>query len=139
MKTKNIQQYKKWSWKDNEEKEPFLKTSRKSRDLFIKLSSESKEQEQEHEPVNENEKIVTDQVSQTQSIPEKESNEKVSNNFLKPSNKREDTYNKMASREMMRQVGMNPYLNNSYVDGITIRDTYLMPYGESKPNLYTEE
>jgi len=137
MKTKNIQQYKKWSWKDNEEKEPFLKTSRTSRDLFIKLSSESKEQDQVNE--DENERIVTEQVSSTQSVPEQESEQKVKSTFLKPSNKREDTYNKMAGREMMRQVGMNPYLNNSYVDGITIRDTYLMPYGESKPNLYTEE
>lgn len=135
MKTNNIKKYKKWSWKDNEEKEPFLKTSRASRDLFIKLSSESKEQE----PVNEDEKVAMEQLSSTSSIPEQESEQKVKNTFLKPSNKREDTYNKMADREMMRQVGMNPYLNNSYIDGITIRDTYLMPYGESKPNLYKEE
>lgn len=139
MKTKNIKQYKKWSWKDNEEKEPFLKTSRTSRDLFIKLSSESKEQDQVNENENENERIVTEQVLSTQSVPEQESEQKVKSTFLKPSNKREDTYNKMADREMMRQVGMNPYLNNSYIDGITIRDTYLMPYGESKPNLYKEE
>ena len=79
MKTKNIKQYKKWSWKDNEEKEPFLKTSRTSRDLFIKLSSESKEQDQVNE--DENERIVTEQVSSTQSVPEQESEQKVKSTF----------------------------------------------------------
>lgn len=127
MKTNNIKKYKKWSWKDSEEKEPFLKTSRTSRDLFMKLNSEEP-------PDHNNEKASTQEVQESQ-----ESLEKVPTAFSKSRNKREDTYNKMADREMMRQVGMNPYLNNSYVDGITIRDTYLMPYAESKPNLYNDE
>jgi hypothetical protein len=39
----------------------------------------------------------------------------------------------MAQREPMVQMGTNPFLNTSYLDGITIRDKYLMPYHESKP------
>jgi hypothetical protein len=49
--------------------------------------------------------------------------------------KREDTYSKMAEREMVRQVGLNPFMNTDYVEGVTIRDKFLMPYYESKPNI----
>ena len=49
--------------------------------------------------------------------------------------KREDTYSKIAEREMVRQVGLNPFMNTDYVEGVTIRDKFLMPYYESKPNI----
>tara|TARA_B110000285_G_C15125729_1_gene620113 strand:- start:873 stop:1025 length:153 start_codon:yes stop_codon:yes gene_type:complete len=40
----------------------------------------------------------------------------------------------MGEREMVRQVGMNPFLRTDYVKGIEIRDKFLIPYHESKPS-----
>lgn len=43
-------------------------------------------------------------------------------------NKREDTDKKLAERQMMCQVNMNPYLtNNSYVQDLSIHDQFLKP------------
>jgi len=54
--------------------------------------------------------------------------------FSRTSNKREDTCTKMGEREMVRQVGMNPFLRTDYVKGIEIRDKFLVPYHEPKPS-----
>jgi hypothetical protein len=54
--------------------------------------------------------------------------------FSRTSNKREDTCTKMGEREMMRQVGMNPFIQTDYVKGIEIRDKFLIPFHESKPS-----
>ena len=41
-------------------------------------------------------------------------------------NKREDAYNRMSEREIVGQIGMNPFLENkSYVDDIIVQDNYL--------------
>ena len=43
-------------------------------------------------------------------------------------NKREDTDRKLAERQLIGQVNMNPYLtNNNYLDDVSARDTYLKP------------
>lgn len=43
-------------------------------------------------------------------------------------NKREDTDKKLAERQMMCQVNMNPYLtNNSYVQDLSVHDQFLKP------------
>ena len=34
-------------------------------------------------------------------------------------NKREDTYSKMADRQMISQIGQNPFLNNTYLDNVS--------------------
>jgi hypothetical protein len=54
--------------------------------------------------------------------------------FSRTTNKREDTCTKMGEREMMRQVGMNPFIQTDYVKGIEIRDKFLIPFHESKPS-----
>jgi hypothetical protein len=48
---------------------------------------------------------------------------------FRQSNKREDLDDKIASREMVQQIGFNPFLTNqtNYVDDIAIRDQYLKP------------
>jgi len=49
------------------------------------------------------------------------------NNF-KIENKREDAYNKIAEREMISQIGHNPFLDsNDYVKNIVARDLFLKP------------
>jgi len=48
---------------------------------------------------------------------------------FRETNKREDSYNKMAERQMVAQIGLNPFLENNtnYVEDVSIRDQYLKP------------
>jgi hypothetical protein len=50
--------------------------------------------------------------------------------FQRQPNKREDTYTRMAEREMVCQRGMNPFLsnnNNDYMTDLMNQETYLKP------------
>lgn len=59
-------------------------------------------------------------------------NETVALNGFKNSNKREDMDTKMSSREMIQQIGFNPFLSNSdYANDITISDQFLKPISTS--------
>jgi len=49
----------------------------------------------------------------------------------KPLNKREDTYSKMATREMVGQIGMNPFSNNNYLTDVIAQDNFLKPISTS--------
>lgn len=53
--------------------------------------------------------------------------------FKRTNNKREDTCTKMSERQMVPQVGMNPFMTTDYVKGLEIRDKFLIPAHESKP------
>jgi len=47
---------------------------------------------------------------------------------FKVSNKREELGDKLANREMIQQIGFNPFLGQTnYVDDISIRDQFLKP------------
>lgn len=49
-------------------------------------------------------------------------------NQFKVDNKRENAYNRMAEREMMSQIGQNPFLDsNNYVKNVVARDLFLKP------------
>lgn len=48
-----------------------------------------------------------------------------------PLNKREDTYNRMATREMIGQIGMNPFSNNNYLSDVITQDNFLKPISTS--------
>ena len=55
-------------------------------------------------------------------------NDNVATNGFKLSNKREDLDLKMADRQMIQQIGANPFLSNTnYADDISIRDQFLKP------------
>lgn len=45
----------------------------------------------------------------------------------KPMNKREDTYNRMAEREMVGQIGMNPFMNRNYLEDVMVQENFLKP------------
>ena len=46
----------------------------------------------------------------------------------KPLNKREDTYNKISEREMVGQMGRNPFmLDNNYINDVMIQENFLKP------------
>ena len=47
---------------------------------------------------------------------------------FKVSNKREELDSKISNRELVQQIGFNPFLGeSSYADDISIRDQYLKP------------
>jgi hypothetical protein len=55
-------------------------------------------------------------------------NQSLSGSGFKVSNKREELGDKLANRDMIQQIGINPFLNQSnYVDDISIRDQFLKP------------
>lgn len=55
-------------------------------------------------------------------------NQSLSGVGFKVSNKREELGNKLAGREMIQQIGFNPFLGQTnYVDDISIRDQFLKP------------
>jgi len=55
-------------------------------------------------------------------------NQNSSGNGFKVSNKREDLDLKIADRELVQQIGGNPFLSETnYVDDIAIRDNFLKP------------
>jgi len=55
-------------------------------------------------------------------------NQQLSGNGFKISNKREDLDFKIADRELVQQIGNNPFLSETnYVNDITIRDQFLKP------------
>ncbi len=55
-------------------------------------------------------------------------NQSLSGSGFKVSNKREELGNKLAGREMVQQIGFNPFLGQTnYVDDISIRDQFLKP------------
>jgi hypothetical protein len=49
----------------------------------------------------------------------------------KPTNRREDTYNKMAEREMMGQIGMSPFVNRNYLEDVMVQEQFLKPMSTS--------
>jgi hypothetical protein len=136
--------YNRWSWKGDKHCEPASRSIFSDREQYVNpqkepdsdsqdtSSSPSPSQPQVHSSLGREGGPDVDFETDTRQV-------RSNNTFLrKDSNKREDTYTKMAEREMIRQVGTNPFLNNNYVDGITIRDTVLMPYHESKPKIHKE-
>jgi len=125
----NIKSYNKWVWRDGSNYQPIERS-------YIKITKNNCQEinNSEQQPQDK-----TTQQNQQNQPPETIENTPDTQFIPQTNNKREDTYSKMAEREMIKQVGMNPFLNNSYVDGINIRDQFLIPYHESKPKLHSNE
>ena len=55
-------------------------------------------------------------------------NQSLSGSGFKVSNKREELGNKLANRELVQQIGYNPFLGETnYINDISIRDQFLKP------------
>ncbi len=55
-------------------------------------------------------------------------NQSLSNSGFKISNKREELDSKISGRELVQQIGFNPFLHeNNYVEDIAVRDQFLTP------------
>jgi hypothetical protein len=65
---------------------------------------------------------------------------------LASNNKREESYNKMAEREMVSQIGLNPFLhqnaetqnNNTYIQDVINRDLFMKPVNTNIEKPITE-
>tara|TARA_Y100000816_G_scaffold288619_1_gene273504 strand:+ start:2496 stop:2915 length:420 start_codon:yes stop_codon:yes gene_type:complete len=125
---------KKLMWRDEGKYVPPEKSSVKFKEAFeennpidypIENSNENHEENHEYQP----ESNTMQQMSEMNTL----SNSVFTN---MSNNKREETYNKMAERELVSQVSLNPFLQDQtpYEDVVTIRDKFLMPYYEKKPN-----
>ena len=58
-----------------------------------------------------------------------------SSHWSKPSNKREESYNKMAQRDMMGQTSRNPYIDDSVSYADNISNTFLTPISTSQDKI----
>jgi len=61
----------------------------------------------------------------------------------KPMNRREDTYHRMAEREMIGQIGYNPFSKNEYLNDVMQQEQFLKPISttiekENTKEKYTE-
>lgn len=108
---------KRWKWSDAGSNEPVLRSP------INKQQLEQLEQQAQRQQTEQPERIHQQTEPPSEPL----------DNFNDDKHVRENTYARMAQREPMVQMGTNPFLNTSYLDGITIRDKYLMPYHESKP------
>jgi len=109
-----------WKWSNGEKYERSSRVENKNRQQEIQRIQYSKE---------------TENSAYIQSLHYDENNWETNSSFLinnetfvRGSNKREDTDNKLSERQMFAQVNMNPYLsNNNYLEDLNVRDTYLKP------------
>jgi hypothetical protein len=60
-------------------------------------------------------------------------NQSLSGSGFKVSNKREELGDKLANREMIQQIGFNPFLGETnYINDVIARDTFLKPINTSQ-------
>ncbi len=107
-----------WAWSDGQ---PYERSSRRTRDA-------ASQKESTHEYSK-----ALEQSAYSTSLHHDENtwdilNQSLSGSGFKVSNKREELGDKLASRDMVQQIGFNPFLGSTnYVDDISIRDQYLKP------------
>lgn len=121
-------------WRDEGKYIPPEKSSVK----FKEASEESNSINHSNENNDENDGENHEYQSESNSMQQLSEMNTLSNSVFTnmSNNKREETYNKMAERELVSQVSLNPFLQDQtpYEDIVTIRDKFLMPYYEKKPN-----
>ena len=65
-------------------------------------------------------------------------NQSLSGSGFKVSNKREELDTKISDRDMVQQIGYNPFLNESnYVNDVSVRDNFLKPVNTTHDNTKT--
>ena len=66
-------------------------------------------------------------------------NQSIYQENFRQSNRREDLDNKIANRELVQQIGFNPFLNQTnYAEDVSIHDQYMKPQNSSKEILHRE-
>ena len=60
-------------------------------------------------------------------------NQSIYQENFRQSNRREDLDDKIANRELVQQIGFNPFLNQTnYAEDVSIHDQYMKPQNSSK-------
>jgi hypothetical protein len=61
-------------------------------------------------------------------------NQSIYTQGFRNSNKREELHDKIANRDLIQQIGFNPFLTNqnNYAEDISIRDQYMKPLNTSE-------
>lgn len=99
------------------------------------------EQEQEQEYLEKDSKFSKEieQSAYTTSLNHDENtwdilNQSIYTQGFRHSNKREELHDKMANRDLIQQIGFNPFLSNqnNYAEDISIRDQFLKPLNTSE-------
>jgi len=145
-----------WKWSTNNG-EPIERSLRKNR-IYPELPDLMKENpkiegQRQTQPVTDE---YIENMAYTQSMQCDSSNWSDSNDImflehqfkLASNNKREESYNKMAEREMVSQIGLNPFLHqnveaetqNNYIQYVINRDLFMKPINTNieKPISETE-
>uniref|UniRef100_A0A6C0E744 Uncharacterized protein n=1 Tax=viral metagenome TaxID=1070528 RepID=A0A6C0E744_9ZZZZ len=141
----------KWSIGDGEHMERSL---RKYTKIYTELDNEISDNAQKQiQPVTDED---IENMAYTQSIQCDSINWSDTNDImflehqckLASNNKREESYNKMAEREMVSQIGLNPFLhknvesqnNDTYIQDVVNRDLFMKPANTNieKPITETE-
>ena len=66
-------------------------------------------------------------------------NQSASGSGFKTSNKREELDTKISGRELVQQIGFNPFLGqNSYIEDVSIRDQFLKPVNTTQGMMKTK-
>jgi len=141
----------KWSIGDGENMERSL---RKNAKVYLEFVNENTDnRERETQPVTDEH---IESMAYTQSMQCDSTNWSDTNDImflehqfkLASNNKREESYNKMAEREMVSQIGLNPFLHqnvetqtqNTYIQDVINRDLFMKPVNTNieKPITETE-
>jgi hypothetical protein len=66
-------------------------------------------------------------------------NQSIYQENFRQSNRREDLDDKIANRELVQQIGFNPFLNQTnYAEDVSIHDQYMKPQNSSKEILHRD-
>jgi hypothetical protein len=142
-----------WKWSINDE-ERMERSLRKNAKIYPEFNNENLDDiQRQTQPVT-YEHI--ENMAYTQSIQCDSTNWSDTNDImflehqfkLASNNKREESYNKMAEREMVSQIGLNPFLHqnvetqtqNTYIQDVINRDLFMKPVNTNieKPITETE-
>jgi len=120
-----------WKWTKGE---PYERSRR--------LPKQVQEEQQEYIHIQEKDTRFSKEIEQsayTTSLNHDENtwdilNQSIYTQGFRHSNKREELHDKMANRDLIQQIGNNPFLVNqtNYAEDISIRDQYLKPLNTSE-------
>ena len=126
-------EWKLWKWSNGEKYERTKRTPKHS------------VQNLEHSSSDENYPVEVEQSAYTSSLNHDENtwdmlNQAFVSNTFRQSNNREELDLKISGRELVQQIGVNPFMqNNNYVDDISACDNFLKPQNTSSDRVKYNE
>ena len=143
----------KWSIDDGEQMERSLRKHTRIYPESNNVNTDESQRERQSQPVTDEH---IESMAYTQSMQCDSTNWSDTNDImflehqfkLASNNKREESYNKMAEREMVSQIGLNPFIyqnsetqaqtQNNYIQDVINRDLFMKPMNTNIEKLSTE-